>query len=72
MRIEIWSEGYRATGERGSATLHGVVEAKSLKEACAKLAASDPEFARYYDPKHGTYWGCRLFGNEQDARELFG
>lgn len=68
----IWSEGFRATGESSTATLHTRVRADSFKEACLKHAEKDDEFKLYFDPERMTYWGCRLFDNESDARKSFG
>ncbi len=70
--IEIWSEGFAATGEYGRAMKHATIEAPTLREACDKLVAQDPDFAIYYDANNMTYWGCRLFDNEAEAREMFG
>lgn len=70
--IEVWSEGYAATGERGEAVCHGVVKAASLREACDALAKRDRAFRAYYDPERMTFWGCRLFDNEESARRSFG
>ena len=65
---EIWSEGYRATCEHGTATFHGKVKASSFKEAC------DIHFEgnSTYDPERMTYWACKLFDNEKSARRSFG
>jgi hypothetical protein len=35
---EIWSEGFRATGEQGRALLHGIIPANSFLDACNKFA----------------------------------
>jgi hypothetical protein len=69
---EIWSEGFAATGERGTAMLHGTEEGDSFQDACDKLAKRDSEFAKDYDSKTLAYWGCRLFNNEAAARKEFG
>jgi hypothetical protein len=74
-KIEIWSEGYLATGMEGipaPAHLHGVIEAENLREACEKLAEADEGFKGYFNAKNMSYWGCRLFDNEADARKSFG
>ena len=68
MRYEIWSEGYAATGERGEAIKIGEAEAESFQEACNTLLRENG----LYDSARLTYWGCRLFDNEADARKLFG
>lgn len=78
MIFEIWSEGYRATGESGTAHLHGKEEATSFEEALLLHALRNEEFYKYLDHKPSskgsnyTYWACRLFDNEKDARKSFG
>ena len=71
-QFDIWSEGYACTGEAGPAFCLGTYYGNSFKEACDSLAKTDPGFAKYYDPKRLTYWGCKLFDNETDARKTFG
>jgi len=65
---EIWSEGYAATGNFSGANFHGRHEAESFKDACKLFFKDDP----YYNPQFNTYWSCRLYDNEQDARKTFG
>lgn len=77
---EIWTEGFRATAERGGAHYHGTVTANSLDKAVEKLAKKNSSFDKYvsYSPnpkRKGssyTYWGCRIFDNEEQARKSFG
>lgn len=71
-KYEIWSEGYAATGQRSKAMFHTTIEASSFNEACDLLAVRNQEFRKFYDPHTLTYWGCKLFDNEIDARKLFG
>lgn len=57
--FEIWEEGYRATGEHGTATRLGGFEAKDFDEAVAayvKLARATafPDIDRYY--ARGRRW----------------
>jgi hypothetical protein len=74
MTYEIWSEGFRATGESGEARLEGIIEADTFLEACDKLAAIKEWDKRpgYYNRDHLTVWGCRLFTSEGEARRSFG
>lgn len=71
MEYEIWSEGYRATGEAAEAHYHGMFEADSFEDACRQVDGVDLN-------KDGTFrfppsiWGCRFFNNEADARKSFG
>lgn len=66
--FEIWSEGYSASGERGSATLHGNVRARDFASACAWRFQGRPDF----DVGKLTLYGCRLFDNEAEARRSYG
>ena len=68
MIYEIWSEGYRATGNESGANFHGLQEANSFQEACDKFFGTD----KYYDKKLLKYWSCRLYDNEENARKLWG
>lgn len=68
---EIWSEGYAITGNRSDAQYHGIFSGETFEEACLAWAktVSQPEL---YDVQNNSYWGCRLFDNEFDARKSFG
>lgn len=70
-RFSIWSEGYRATGENGTAVCRGSAEGETFKDACIAFFRGRGD-ASYFDPEHLTYWCCRLFDNEADARRSFG
>jgi hypothetical protein len=72
---EVWSEGYRATGESAGAKLEGKVEAETWPEACRKACVDSGRWKEQpggFDAKRLTVWGCRLFDNEADARRSFG
>ena len=68
MKFKIWMEGYECTGNRSTASFKGEYEAETFKDAC-DLAFKDD---KYYDGKKLSYWGCRLYDNEIDARKTFG
>lgn len=70
-RFEVWSEGYRVDGVSAKATHHGTVIAGSFREACDKVFNSLGHQADY-DAKRLTLLRCKLFDNEQDARESYG
>ena len=72
MRYEIWSEGYRTTGQLGGVIRHGTCEGRTFKEACINFRNYHSEFKDNFDPINMTFWGCRLFDNEEDARKAFG
>lgn len=68
----IWSEGFAATGQSSTAILHGKSWAENFQAACDLFAARNPSFAKNYNADSMTFWGCRLFEREGDARETFG
>ena len=73
MMYTVWIEGYAATGEQGTARFVGRVDADSFEEAVAKL--HHPGWGNYtpgHDGKPPTFWGCRLFNSEAEARRSFG
>lgn len=83
--IQVWSEGYAATGESATASFMGEVEADSFDEACIKVCGDrldkndDGTYRRisYYGEKAGQIgpyciWACALYDNEADARGGFG
>lgn len=73
-RFEIWTEGYMSTGNSGQAYLIGWCNGKNFRDAVerfVKYSAPDTHI-KYFDLKKLTYWGCRLYDNEHDARKAFG
>jgi len=74
--IAIWSEGYRATGEAATATLHGEFEGKTFSDAVElylqTLGLEDRAYYHQHDDGSWSCWGCRLFDNEADARKAYG
>lgn len=71
-QYDIWSEGFRTNGEASGAFFIGTSLGSNFKEACDNLAIKDANFKRYYNNSDLTYWGCKLFDNEADARVNFG
>lgn len=84
---QIWSEGIGAmTGTEGRTTpahFHGVGSGVTFKDACDNYFKENPSIAYhrqdgtlvykdYYDPERLTYWGCKLYDNEEDARKEYG
>lgn len=65
---EIFSEGYIAIGNSGSASRMGIEHGESFKIACIKYFNGDDNFNK----ETMTYWGCRLFDNLTDAQASFG
>lgn len=71
-KFEVWMEGHRATGEHSTADYLGVHEGENFKEACKNALEAEGWSMGFYDGKTNSYWGCRFFDNEADAREGFG
>lgn len=76
--FEIWTEGYAATGERGTATFHGRAIGETFEEACISLLpdrldkdSNSPDGYRRFGGRL-SIWACRCFDNEADARKSFG
>lgn len=69
---EIWVEGFAATGEHGTAYIMGQEAGPTFKAACITFFEKNPKLSEDFDPKHLSYWACRLFDNERDARKMFG
>jgi len=71
-KFDIWVEGYEVTGNKSEARLVGTAEADTFAEACAALMSLPPWNDGNFNPEQLTYWGCRLFDNEPDARKAYG
>lgn len=70
--FNIWMEGYQALGNNATASYLGTYSGKDFRDACIKWASSNSERGQLYDRIRNTYWGCRLFDNEIDAKAKFG
>ena len=72
-QYNIWSEGYVCTGNRSGAIYHGTATGKTFKAACIDYFSDKENDERGdFDKKDMTFWGCRLYDNEVDARGSFG
>jgi len=83
--VEIWMEGYRATGESSTATMLNQYHADSFDEAMKLYMEDNPGYVDVKKvgknsksvrddsfTKEYSIWACRLFDNETDARKSFG
>lgn len=83
--VEIWMEGYRATGESSTATMLNQYHADSFDEAMTlymednpgdvdvkKIPKNSKSVQDSSFTKQYSIWACRLFDNETDARKSFG
>jgi len=73
-KITLWCEGYVATGNRSDALFCGTYKAKDLKDAIRQYrdTLEDHQSKSCIDIERETFWGCRFFNNERDARKSFG
>jgi len=72
--IDLWSEGYAATGESSDAIFHGTFKSKDLRDAVIQFRDSldDEGSKNCIDIKRLTFWGCKFYDNESEARKSFG
>jgi hypothetical protein len=69
---DIWSEGFVVTGEAGTAMKMATrVRAATFEEA-VRFAAERSHEPWLWDLDRMTYWGCRLYSTEHEARRSFG
>lgn len=74
-QFEVWTEGYRCTGDIGTAQFHGKFEGETFRDAVYKYVEtlSDDSKSSFKDNEYGMrFWGCEFFDNEKDARKNFG
>lgn len=79
-KFEVWTEGWSATGGHSPAQFLGVYEGATFADACRAWAMEQKPSEGYTDPMRQlwrdgdppTWWGCRFFDNEADARKAFG
>ena len=68
----IWSEGYASTGGSAGAHYHGIGKGRTFREACENFFKDRAEDKKYFNAKDLTYWGCKIYDNEDDASKTFG
>jgi len=70
---EIWCEGFVTMESRSVAQLLGIIRAESFKSAVIEFFnRHDKTVNDYFDEERMTFYGCKLFDNEADARKTFG
>lgn len=70
--FEVWVEGYMATCEHGFAKKVGKVYAESFVAACLQLWTPDWGELSYDSTGRPTFWNCRLYETEAEARVSYG
>lgn len=70
--FDVWIEGYRATGQSANATFCSKYKASNFNNACIAFLIENGSSLEYYDKTSNSYWGCRFFDNETDAKKSFG
>lgn len=75
-KYEVWIEGYAATGEYAEASRLGedgeLFSGNTFADACRNAIIKLKWNTNYYNEQSNSYWGCRFYDNEQDARRSFG
>lgn len=74
-KYSLWQEGYSVTGQSSTAIYLGEFEGTSFYDACDNWAKTLKEPKYYKTGTHKSrpsYWACRIFDNEIDARKSFG
>lgn len=70
---DIWSEGYVISGNESQADFFGTFPGDTFNDAVMAFKHSTSgRDADLINVEKMTYWGCRLFDNEIDARKSFG
>lgn len=70
--FEVWIEGYTATGQHEQAYTLGTFEANTFEEACMKAMIANNWDLSSYNAKSNSYWACKFFDNEEEARKSHG
>ena len=71
--IQVWMEGYVDGDQKESARFLGSYNIDGIFRTAVVQALIDNDMSRkYLDWDNLTWWGCRLFNNESDARRLAG
>lgn len=70
----IWSEGAAFNEGIYPAIFHGLQRAETFNEACKAFFQNhrDKQTRDYFNAERMTWWGCRLFDNETEARKFVG
>lgn len=77
MLWKVWIEGFLVTGMEGvpqTAKLINEIEAPDWDTAVqqAFILAEDPSLLRKNKDGSWSYWGCRIYNNEEDAKKFLG
>ena len=71
--FEIWLEGFNITGSRSKAKFCNKLKAESFEKAVKIYIDSlSLKEQRFFDKNRLTFWGCKFYDNEKDARQYFG
>ena len=71
-KFEIWSEGCIKGRLNLHAYYHGCAYGINFKDACINLAYLNSQFRGEFNSKELTFFNCRLFDNEKQARKKNG
>lgn len=68
--FEIWIEGYQVSGGSSRASRIGEACGETFEDAV--MAHYMANHSSYFDYEELTYWGCRHYETEEEARRSFG
>ena len=71
---EVWTEGFRVTGQQESAVFHGRYKGVTFDDALVAFRdkIEDERSRKLVNLKSRSYWGCRFFDNGEDAKRAYG
>ena len=71
-KYQVWSEGYRVTGNSGPAIFHGDFSGETFRDAVStfKDSLTDDYSKSCVDLDQMTFWGCKFFDNLSDASKF--
>lgn len=73
MKFSLWMEGAACNGSKSKALFLGEYDAETFNDAVISYFGTLSDVDKYYiSTSKLTYWGCRIFDNEEDARKSFG
>ena len=70
--IDLWMEGYYTNGDSSPARYCGHYKVSCLSDAVKAWSAEDYSRSKHVNMEDLTFWGCRFFDNELEARRTFG
>ena len=67
-KFDVWVEGYMAKGAKYLGNFVG----DDFEDACYNMVVYKGWDVANYAHEDNSYWGCKFFDNEKEARQVFG